>query len=80
MSFIDLSKAFSLPVFLVLLLGAHGFGYQITLGYSIFAFLVSLPLSFVLLLGVGCICAWSDDRARARRRVKAAARKLSDCQ
>lgn len=77
MSFIDFAKAFAVLVFLGLLLGAHGFGYQITMGYFILAFLVSLPLSCVLLLGAGFIGSWSDDRARARRRAKAAARKLA---
>lgn len=80
MPLIDFAKAFAVLVFLGLLVGAHQLGYPITMWYFIFAVVVSLPLGWVLLLGVGCIGAWSDDRARARRRAKAAARKLADDQ
>lgn len=77
MPFIDFVKAFAVLVFLGLLVGAHQLGYPITMWYFIFAVVVSLPLGWALLLGVGCIGVWSEDRARARRRAKAAARKLA---
>lgn len=80
MSFIDFAKALAVLVFLGLLLGAHQLGYPITMWYFILAFLVSLPLSCVLLLAVGCLGEWTENRARARRRAKAAARKLADGQ
>lgn len=80
MIFMDFAKAFAVLVFLGLLVGAHQLGYPITMWYFIFAVVVSLPLGWVLLLGVASIGVWSEDRARARRRAKAAARKLSDGQ
>ncbi len=80
MPIMDLTKAFAVLVFLGLLLGAHQFGYPITTWYFIFVVVVSLPLGWALLLGVACIAGWSEDRARARRRAKAAARKLADGQ
>lgn len=80
MPLMNFAKLFSVWVFLGLLVGAHYLGYPITLWYFIFVLVVSLPLGWVLLLGIASVGVWSDDRARARRRAKAAARKLSDGQ
>ena len=79
MPIMDLTKAFAVLVFLGLLLGAHQFGYPITTWYFISWWLYRCP-GWALLLGVACIAGWSEDRARARRRAKAAARKLADGQ
>lgn len=80
MPLMHFAKAFAVLVFLCLLVGAHQLGYPITMWYFIFVVVVSFPLAWVLLLGIASVGVWSDDRARARRRAKAAARKLSDVQ
>lgn len=80
MIFMEFTKAFAVLVFLGLLVGANLLGYPITMWYFIFVVVVSLPLGWMLMLGVAFISGWSEGRARARRRAKAAARKLADGQ
>jgi predicted outer membrane lipoprotein len=64
-------------VFLSIMCGAHHLGFEITTWHVIFAGVLSPPLACVFLFCMAAMFTHMEDRARARRRAKAAASRFS---
>ena len=68
---------FSVLLWLALMAVAEQLGFSLTLGYIGVTLVVSPVLSTVLVMAIAQLADWSERHARARRRAKAAARKLA---
>lgn len=72
---IEFGKALTVLIFLTLLFAAPELGFSFTLGYFMAVSVLAPVLGFGLMLGAGCLGVRLDERARAKRRAAAAARR-----